>query len=110
MTIGEKNYELQRFILEQENYSKLNLSEKKLTDDDMPIVIQFAIDQRKCTELKLSNNSITSKDAKILSAILWNNQSVLTLYFLILVFIINIKSLNSIISVIGNIKIIFKIK
>ena len=110
MTIGEKNYELQRFILEQENYSKLNLSEKKLADDNMPIVIQFAIHQRKCTKLKLSNNSITSKDAKILSAILWNNQSVLTLYFLILVFIINIKSLNSIISKISNIKIIFNIK
>ena len=101
---------IERFIFEQENYSRIDLSEKKLTDDDMPIVIQFAIDQRKCTELKLSNNSITSKDAKILSVILWNNQSVLTLYFSILVFIINIKSLNSIIQPIGNIKIIFNIK
>ena len=99
-----------KFILEQENYSKLNLSEKKLTDDDISIVIQFPIDQCKCTELKLSNSSITFKDAKILSTILWNNQSVLTLYFLILVFIINIKSLNSIISKISNIKIIFNIK
>ena len=110
LTIEKEHSELEKFILEQENYSRIDLSGKKLTDDAMPIVIQFAIDQRKCTELKLSNNSITSKDAKILSAILWNNQSVLTLYFLILVFIINIKSLNSIIQPIGNIKIIFNIK
>mgnify|MGYP001057106395 FL=1 len=101
---------IERFILEQENYSRIDLSEKKLTDDDMPIVIQFAIHQRKCTELKLSNNSITFKGAKILSAILSNNQSLLTLYFSILIFIINVKSLNSIISFINNIKIIFNIK
>ena len=101
---------IERFIFEGENYSRIDLSEKKLTDDYMPIVIQFAIHQRKCTELKLSNNSITFKGAKILSAILSNNQSLLTLYFSILIFIINVKSLNSIISFINNIKIIFNTK
>ena len=106
----ETKVTIERFIFEQDNYSRIDLSEKKLTDDDMPIVIQFAIHQRKCTELKLSNNSITFKGAKILSAILSNNQSLLTLYFSILIFIINVKSLNSIISFINNIKIIFNIK
>jgi len=79
LTIEKEHSELEKFILEQENYSRIDLSQRKLTDDDMSIVIQFAIRQRKCTELKLSNNSITSKGAKILSAILWNNQSLLTL-------------------------------
>jgi len=53
--------------------SQVDLRGQNLTDEDMEIVVEKAINNKKCSELNLQNNMITSKGASTIALGLQNN-------------------------------------
>jgi hypothetical protein len=64
---------LQEVIQQYQIGSRMNLSYLYLTDQHMDIVIQQGIIEKKCAQLQLSNNQITSEGLNILASELNNN-------------------------------------
>ncbi|UJR16858.1 hypothetical protein I4U23_003756 [Adineta vaga] len=67
------NSQLESEIKKYELYSKIDLSFRQLTDQDMHIVTQQAIIEKQCTALLLNDNRITSEGVAILAKALYNN-------------------------------------
>lgn len=70
-----QNDRLKKLLNEQEYHSRINLYDQKLNDNDMNIVIRLAIDEKRCTELWLEQNQITSLGASMIANTLKTNQT-----------------------------------
>jgi hypothetical protein len=68
-----ENKQLGDLIHECQHNSRVNLYQRNLNDDDMNIVVKVAINEKKCTELWLEKNQITSIGASIIANALNNN-------------------------------------
>lgn len=71
--ITYKNDHLQRKILQSKNAKEIDLLGEQLSDDDMKIVVNQAINKQQCICLKLIHNQLTSNAISILSQGLINN-------------------------------------
>ncbi|CAF1404591.1 unnamed protein product, partial [Didymodactylos carnosus] len=60
-------------------FSKMDLSQQKLTDQDMEIIVQQAIIDKQCTHLDLCGNEITSQGASFIAEALYNNTTLKSL-------------------------------
>ena len=70
-----QNERLENLLDEQEYHSRINLYNQNLNDNDISIVIRLAIDEKRCNELWLEQNQITSLGASMIANTLKNNQT-----------------------------------
>ena len=68
-----RNSKLEQIISEHEFASTINLSQEQLVDQDIPIIIEQAIENKQCTILDLTGNEITSEGAVLLADVLNKN-------------------------------------
>ena len=76
---GYENERLRNLISRHEYHSRINLYEQNLNDDDIKIVVQWAINEKRCNELWLEQNQITSVGASIIAKGLNNNSTLMWL-------------------------------
>jgi Ran GTPase-activating protein (RanGAP) involved in mRNA processing and transport len=74
------NPNLEKEISRCKAHSWVELSDQKLTDEDMDIIVQQAIINKQCVNLNLRYNRITSIGASILADAFKNNQTIQILY------------------------------
>ena len=79
-TNTDENKQLQKLIDDCEAHSKVNLEKQNVTDEDMEIVVQEAIINKQCKELRLEENKITSASVSIIAKALNNNTTLKVLY------------------------------
>ncbi|CAF4239822.1 unnamed protein product [Adineta steineri] len=70
-----RNPRLEEVIRASETRSKLSLESMNLNDQDMEIVVKLGIVEKQCMILNLSDNTITSVGASILSQVFLDNQT-----------------------------------
>jgi Ran GTPase-activating protein (RanGAP) involved in mRNA processing and transport len=68
------------FINQCPSHSVIILQSQKITDQDIDIIVQYAIQDKKCSILDLNSNHITYQGAIILSKALINNITLEQLY------------------------------
>lgn len=78
--IPSRNQPLVNQIEKYSIRSPIDLRGQNLTDEDMEIVLEKAIISKKCSELHLQTNRITSKGASIIALGLQNNQTLQKLW------------------------------
>ena len=61
------------------SHSSINLSVRELIDQDMSIIVQRALIDKKCKALHLTGNQLTSQSLSILSDALYNNLTLVEL-------------------------------
>jgi Ran GTPase-activating protein (RanGAP) involved in mRNA processing and transport len=77
--IQYRNLQLVQMIARSKNSSEIVLTGNKLNDEDIRIVINRAINNQQCTNLKLVDCQITPTGAKILADVLFNNKTLIRL-------------------------------
>ncbi|CAF1458530.1 unnamed protein product [Adineta steineri] len=77
--IDYRNPKLEKIIKQSYSRSRIDLSEQKLVDSEMKIVVKEAIIKKQCTKLYLTDNPITAKGAFILASGLKNNSTLQSL-------------------------------
>lgn len=75
-----QNENLKTLIARCELQSEVDLTKLGLTDEQIPVVVNFAIIGRQCVELWLKYNSITSQGASILANALQHAEKLRELY------------------------------
>lgn len=79
-TIDEYEHEQLRKRIERcEYHSRIDLYRQNLTDDHMNTVVRWAINEKRCTELWLEQNQITSHGATIIANTLKDNNTLMWL-------------------------------
>ena len=73
------NPRLEDLLCLSKSNSSINLSARELTDQDMSIIIQRAILDKKCKSLYLTGNYLTDQSLSILSDALYNNLTLVEL-------------------------------
>jgi Ran GTPase-activating protein (RanGAP) involved in mRNA processing and transport len=68
------NQKLEDAIKKYQSYAEIKLNSEDLTDDDMQIIVNQAINGKQCTSLLLENNKISPKGVSIIASAL-NNSS-----------------------------------
>ena len=68
-----RNPTLEHFIIENGHSWSMDLDKQNLNDQDMAIVVKYAIIKNHCKRIRLRDNSITSQGCSILSEGLYNN-------------------------------------
>ena len=66
--------------LSDEGNLSIKLNSQKLTDQDMKIIVEHAIQMKQCTSLELNDNEITSEGMSVLASELKKNSKLLALY------------------------------
>lgn len=79
-TIPSRNLPLENQIEKCSIRSQIDLRGQNLIDEDMEIVVEKAVISKKCLELYLQNNKITSKGALIIASGLKNNTTLQKLW------------------------------
>ncbi|CAF3476949.1 unnamed protein product [Rotaria sp. Silwood1] len=74
-----QNVHLEDLLTLCKSNSIIDLSVRELIDQDMPIIVQRAIIDKKCTGLYLTGNKISSESISILSDALYNNLTLIEL-------------------------------
>ena len=68
-----RNTSLEHFIIENGHSWSMDLDEQNLNDQDMQIVVKYAIIKNRCKRIRLRDNHITFQGSSILSEGLYNN-------------------------------------
>ena len=83
LSAGSRPYEntkLTKMIAKYKARSSINLERESLTEQDIPIVIEQAMLEKKCTMLRLSHNQIKSPGVSLLADALHTNTTLIGLY------------------------------
>lgn len=71
--LPSKNINLESLIARSKSHAKIDLSKRRLTDDNMETVVVHAMEKKQCIYLWLTSNSISYRGASILADGLKNN-------------------------------------
>ncbi|CAF3039019.1 unnamed protein product [Rotaria sp. Silwood2] len=79
-SIDNHNSKLQEDIGKYEVLTRIDLNNRELTDEDMNIVVESAIINKRCPSLWLYDNMLTSQGARILADSIANNNTLQELF------------------------------
>ena len=80
MSVSRSSMKLKKLIAKCESHSLIDLERQSLKDQHIPVVIEQALVERRCTTLRLSNNRIKSVGVSILADALDNNTTLRELH------------------------------